>query len=189
MKLEEGNIKGAVHLVCSDDRPAPHTSQTLAALQHKHPPPAPDRRPACSPTSSERFEALQVLDVVVQRAIQSFPAGSAGGPDGVTPQHLKDLTAPGINGQLFNVLAEFTNLLLNGGLPDNIDEVIYGGNLLALQKKDGGIRPIAVGYTWRRLAAKCANAYVIGRMSIVLSPLQLGVGVPGGAEAAVHATR
>ena len=80
-------------------------------------------------------------------------------------------------------------MLLNGGLPESVSQILYGGRLLALKKKDGGIRPIAVGYTWRRLAAKCANAYVVGRMSQALEPLQLGVGVPGGAEAAIHATR
>ena len=51
------------------------------------------------------------------------------------------------------------------------------------------MRPIAVGYTWRRLAAKCANTYAVNKLSAQLAPIQLGVGVPGGAEAAVHATR
>src|SRR6218665_2719898 len=50
-------------------------------------------------------------------------------------------------------------------------------------------RPIAVGYTWRRLAAKGANSHAVSRLSQLLGPIQLGVGIPGGAEAAVHATR
>jgi len=41
----------------------------------------------------------------------------------------------------------------------------------------------------RQLAAKCANNYVIKRRSEALRPQQLGVGVPGGEEAAVHAAR
>ena len=41
----------------------------------------------------------------------------------------------------------------------------------------------------RRLAAKCANSFVIKRRSEELQPIQVGVGVAGGAEAAVHATR
>ena len=51
------------------------------------------------------------------------------------------------------------------------------------------MRPITVGYTLRRLAAKCANNHVIERRSKALQPQQLGVGVAGGAEAAVHAVR
>ena len=60
---------------------------------------------------------------------------------------------------------------------------------MALEKKSGGIRPIAIGYTWRRIAAKCANSYAIASLSSYLQPIQLGVGTPGGCEAAVHATR
>ena len=37
-----------------------------------------------------------------------------------------------------------------------------------------------VGYTLRRLAAKCANNAVITRRSQALQPQQLGVGVSGG---------
>ena len=48
---------------------------------------------------------------------------------------------------------------------------------------------IAIGYVIRRLATKCANHYVIVRRSESLKPIQLGVGVPGGAEAAVHVMR
>src|SRR6218665_812194 len=61
--------------------------------------------------------------------------------------------------------------------------------IIIKNKKSGGLRPIAIGYTWRRLASKCANAYAIPRLTSFLSPKQLGVGIPGGCEAAVHATR
>ena len=56
-------------------------------------------------------------------------------------------------------------------------------------KKDGGIRPIAVGYTLRLLAAKCANTHVFEERSRVQQPEQVGVGVAGGAETASHAMR
>ena len=57
------------------------------------------------------------------------------------------------------------------------------------KKKDDGIRPFAVGYTLRRLAAKCVNSHVITAKSNELKPIQVGVGVSGGAEAAFHAVR
>ena len=41
----------------------------------------------------------------------------------------------------------------------------------------------------RRLAAKCANSHVIKARSNELKPIKVGVGVSGGAEAAVHAVR
>ena len=58
-----------------------------------------------------------------------------------------------------------------------------------MEKKDGGIRPIAVGCTLRRLVAKIAGNKVTDNMSSLLAPRQLGFGVKGGAEAAVHAAR
>ena len=67
--------------------------------------------------------------------------------------------------------------------------MLFGGNLIALEKKSGGLRPIAVGYTLRRIAAKCANTYAASQLADYFSPIQLGVGIPGGCEAAVHATR
>jgi hypothetical protein len=60
---------------------------------------------------------------------------------------------------------------------------------MALEKKNGGIRPIAIGYTWRRIAAKCANSHATAVLADYLQPTQLGVATPGGCEAAVHATR
>ena len=57
------------------------------------------------------------------------------------------------------------------------------------KKKTGDVRQIAIGYTWRRLAAKCANAYALSAVGERLLPVQVGVGTPGGCEAAVHASR
>jgi len=67
--------------------------------------------------------------------------------------------------------------------------VLFGGYVIALEKKSGGIRPIAVGYTLRRIAAKCANSYVTNQVAGYFSPIQLGARTLGGSQAAVHATR
>ena len=60
---------------------------------------------------------------------------------------------------------------------------------MALAKKGGGVRPIAVGSVWRRLAIKCALSMVLERVKGLLHPQQLGVGVKGGVEAAIHSVR
>ena len=67
--------------------------------------------------------------------------------------------------------------------------ILLGGNLTAQVKKSDGIRLIAVGYTWRRLAATCANSYAINRLGDYFAPIQLGVGVNGGCKSAEYATR
>lgn len=90
---------------------------------------------------------------------------------------------------LLRAMTALVNLLLAGTCPQEIRTILFGGTLFALRKSSGGLRPIAIGYTWRRLASKCANAYAIPKVTSFLSPKQLGVGVPGGCEAAIHATR
>ena len=79
-------------------------------------------------------------------------------------------------------------IILSGIVPSAVRPVLFGGRLTALRKKCGGIRPIAVGSTLRRLAAKilCRRLRPLGG---VLAPTQLGFAVRSGCEAAIHATR
>src|SRR6218665_1841667 len=115
---------------------------------------------------------------------------AAAGPDGFRPGHLGDLVGfGGHTEQLVGALTDFINLLLRGDCPQEVRPILFGGNMIALNKDKGGLRPIAVGYIWRRLAAKCANRYAVARLTAHFAPLQLGIGVPGGGEAAVHATK
>ena len=78
-------------------------------------------------------------------------------------------------------------MVLQGDVPVDVRPLFFGASLVALRKKCGGVRPIAVGCTLRRLVAKVASFLVVGDMASLLSPRQLGYGVQGGAEAAVHA--
>ena len=86
-------------------------------------------------------------------AVRLFQPGSAGGLDG----HLKDLIYTGtgdVGRRLLSRLTDFVNICLAGRVPDAVKPVFCGVSLCALSKKGGGIRPIAVGCTWRRLVAK-----------------------------------
>jgi len=74
-------------------------------------------------------------------------------------------------------------------MPEEVRPFFFGASLVALRKSSGGVRPIAVGCTLRRLLAKVACNLVAADMSQLLPPLQLGYGVRGGSEAAVHAAR
>ena len=75
----------------------------------------------------------------------------------VLPGHLKTLLSyssaeAGVN--LFTTLTDFVNAILRGEVLDFAVSTFFGATLCALTKKDGGIRPIAVGNTLRKLAAK-----------------------------------
>ena len=184
-KIEDGNLQAAIRLICSDDAVTPHNAETLALLESKHPKALPDRELPARPRDTVAFQ-------VTCDAIRLFPAGSSGGPDGITPRHLLDLTVgQHVADSLLPSLTVFVNLLLRGDIPEIVRPIILGGGgkLIAVQKKTGGVRPIATGYVWRRLAAKCASRYATIKLAPLLSPLQLGIGVPNGCEAAVHSAR
>ena len=57
--------------------------------------------------------------------------------------------------------------------------------MVALGKKDGGIRPIAVGEVWLRLLGRIA-ARKVAKVGNRLAPAQYGVGFKGGAEVIIH---
>ena len=87
--IENGNIKAAVTILVSNEKPAADTLETLASLHDKH---------AHSgvaynhlPPDNVIYKALQVDEDDILRAIRSFPAGSSGGPDGLRPQHILEL--------------------------------------------------------------------------------------------------
>ena len=186
-KVEDGNIKAALRLLCSDDRPADSSDAVLAAMQARHPPAPFDKVSAPDPRS---FASLQLTETEVLKAIRSFPAGSSGGPDGLQPQHLLEMVACQANGaNLLSAVTGFVNMVLDGGCPASVSPIFFGAKLVTLEKKSGGVRPIAIGYTLRRLVAKCANFYAQKKLADYFAPLQVGVGVSGGCEAAVHASR
>ena len=92
-KLEEGDFTDAVRLTCSEDVLADMNEATYCALQQNHPSPHPGS--SIPPQPSQPSVMLAVSAVEIAEAITSFPNGSAGGPDGLRPQHLKDLINTG----------------------------------------------------------------------------------------------
>ena len=187
-KINDGNIKSALRLLLSDDKLAENNDDTYTKLQERHPVAAKDRRPPPAPSPLDI--CLQVSEQEVKHAVKSFPLGSAGGPDGLRPQHITDLVSCRDNGpSLLTIITAFVNMLLKGQCATDVIPFLFGANLTALTKKSGGIRPIAVGYYWRRLSAKCANSFATNKLATYFSPIQQGVGVPGGCEGAIHACR
>lgn len=188
-KLEEGVFRGAVRLASSAESVCSLNEKSLNLLKEKHPPAHSD---ATFPPPPSSQVSLTVNSSYVRKAVMSFPAGSTGGPDGLRPQHLKDLISPTLGevGVSFaEALASFVTLVISGNVPQPAAPFFFGASLLGCNKPDEGTRPIAIGCTLRRLAAKSLGNYVFEEMGSLLFPLQLGYGTRMGAEGAVHAAR
>jgi len=161
VKLEDGDISGAVRILFSDEAFASFDESTLQSLKSNNPPPKfaiakSDYESLLNP--SKFFECTKEE---IYKDILSFPSGSSGGLDGMKPQYLKDLTSPQLGENASNLLTALTdllNLMFKGKIPEILLPIFFGANLCALKKKDGGIRPIAIGNTLRRFASKICKA-------------------------------
>ena len=187
-KFAENDIRGAIRELSSEDTLAPDNNETLEKLQEKHP---------AAPTGISLPAAVEDSDAhipastnTVKAAILSFPAGSAGGPDGLKPGHLKNLIGAWEAGKkLLDSLCNLCNFVLKYEIPEDVRPIFFGANLCAFSKRDNGIRPIAVGTTFRRLITKTGLKSVSRGLGTFFRPNQLGYSSKGGCEAAVHAAR
>lgn len=190
-KISENDVKGAIRLLCSEDVLAENNLNTLKKLIEKHPKDEENQNFPDTPImKNNQKTTTSILDI--QKAIKSFRPGSAGGLDALRPQHLKDLVGEELGTASHNLLLSLSNIInhiLNNSVEKLISPILFGASLCALGKKDGGIRPIAVGMYIRRLAAKVACAKIKDKMGTFLRPIQLGFGTKCGSEIAVHAIR
>ena len=189
--MSDGDVKGALRLLTSGEETVLSTTENVAILQSKHPPAPPDfDLPPCPDQDVEQPTDATESDVIA--AINTFNSGSSAGLDGLRPAHLKDLiskSAGEAGARLVTALTALVNAAAAGQLPPCAREAFYSASLTALRKCDGGLRPIAVGSVYRRLATKVTLRPLTHELGQQLRPVQLGYGSPGGCEAAVHAAR
>ena len=159
------------------------TKEVVGDIQYKHP------RARESEAARKKdlrnispSAGLTLSSDVVLEAIRSFPRGSAGGPSGLKPQHLKDALAPGWGDEVIRHLTDLANQMSQGIMAQEARPYFMGATLTALQKPDGaGFRPVAAGETIRRMAAKSLWATCKQEVRESLEPVQLGVGTSMGA--------
>jgi len=134
MKLEEGNYKGAVRLISSEDSPESPSPSGILRLRDLHPGMPLDRGQVDQPGPT--IATAIFSSELTLKAVKSFPPGSSGGPDGLSPLHLRDLiSADGDEGPLLLALSSLTNLIISGGVPLGVRPFLFGGRLIALNKK------------------------------------------------------
>ena len=157
----------------------------ISTLQDKNP-----RRlhpfdiPSPQTNSSIQFTTKEVMFI-----LDSFPVASGAGPSKLSPDHPREALR-GITlmkqEYLIKAITDTVNILAAGKVIHNIAQYFCGANLFPLKNKDGGIRPISVGETLRRLVSKYLNTSVKKEAEMSFFPTQLGVGVKGGCEIIVH---
>ncbi len=183
----EGHYSKAVQALGSLGVASPDSPTALQELIVRHPLGALPLEVTDIPSN------LSVSCLQVSTAITRFPKGSSPGASQLRAQHLYDAicgtTVPAAQDCL-SALTKWINLLLSGKANPIIAPWLCGAPLTALIKKGGGVRPIAVGETIRRLTSRlCCSAVFPSLPDTFIPEGQVGVGVKRGLEAAIHGTR
>ena len=175
--LKAGSIKKAARRPVAEPLADinPETIQQLLALHPQSDPPRiphPDAPP------------LLLTHKILKKVIKRFPRASAAGLSGLTFEQLGAALKGSMN--MRDQVITFVNRALRGDLQPMPE--MLASRLLALQKSKGGIRPIAVGEVFMRFCCLCAIE-LCSDAGPGLAPIQLGVGVAGGAQCIGHALR
>ena len=174
--------------ILASDGVAPDNVQKFRELKNLHPL---EEEPRLQ-LQDYSCQAHQFDEPTVFGQIEAFPNFSTAGPSKVYPGHLLhavNCAASDQSKQAITSITKLVNLASRGQLPVSVAPVFCSASLTVLKKLKGGVRPIAVGEVLRRLVAKCIAKQTQTESAELFSSKQLGVGVKGGAESMIHATK
>lgn len=190
--IKEGEVGRAFQFLTSSSLRAAPSEETVQRLAEKHPVRDTDVGEDVLSHSISDQEALVLPDSVIHRALWKAPRGSSPGVDGLRFEHLQDLLrergSPS-SGRLLQSLSSLVNLAQSGSLPPWFYSFVAGANLVALDKGNGDVRPIAMGCTWRKLIARALADHCREDFASFFQPFQFGVASSCGAETVLHTVR
>ena len=111
--------------------------------------------------------------------------GAAGGPSGLTSEHLRPILMCPTDSQKFWKMGQE---LARARVPDEIVRAIRMGRLTALQKKSGGVRGLVAGDIVRRLVARTVAQQLESAVKIATAPFQFALSTRAGSECVVLQT-
>jgi hypothetical protein len=117
-----------------------------------------------------------------------LPRAIAADMSGWRYEHFAAMSLCGL-GELLYTLAHRLAVSPSLPLPFGLLHYFAGAILLPLSKHNGGVRPVAVGITLRRVIGRAIMAGHKQAFAEFFSPLQVGVAVQGGGELPAHAVR
>ena len=180
--VTEKQIRRAAQRLHSTTAMADLTDATVRAQLVRLHPPLPDG--AVIPARPGGSSAIILEDdEEMRRLLRSSNNGSAGGPSGWAGNMLSSLVESALcRAGIITLLSD----IVNNNLPDQARQYLLSSRMVGLSKPDRGVRPIAIGEVFYRLAAVLAVRRVTAAASALLVPHQYGIGVASGAERILH---
>ena len=115
--------------------------------------------------------------------MRSAKRGAAGGPSGMTMEHLRPLLDSPKDLKLFFKMAES---LARAEVPDAVTQTIRMGRMTALRKPSGGVRGIVAGDIIRTLVARTMAQQLGPQVEAATSPFQYALSTRAGSECVAH---
>jgi hypothetical protein len=173
--LSNGNTTRAAN--CINANPLAQVTPALTAQLQALRPAEPPLQVRTLDTPPLAITAGHLAKVLVKLA-----KGKAGGPSGWTYEHVN--AAAFADPSCMDALLRFINPLVKGTLPHLVQ--LLDCHLVATHKPGSGIQPIAIGKVWVQIPGLCALA-ANPTAGQGLQSLQVGEGLPRGAECVGHA--
>lgn len=140
------------------------------------------------PRKSDNNRLLTVDDEILFKALKTIDNGSAPGPSLWSPKYLHEIA---LNPEAKKGIVALLRMLLNDEMSAELKQLFLASHLLAIPKiKDGaqaGLRPIAVGDVFLRLASRVAFSKLPSGQRLFPNNIQMGCNIKGGPQAAIHA--
>ena len=147
------------------------------------------RPPRAREDLSEEVRAFQprapfVLDQdTFLECLRTAKRGAAGGPSGMTIEHIRSLLeSPNDSSLLFRAAEE----LSRGNMPDEVIRMLRMGRMTALQKPRGGVRGIVAGDIVRRLVSRAMAKQLGEAFEQATAPYQYALSTRAGCECVSH---
>ena len=161
---------------------------TFAQLTNptRRPPPLPQAREPIPQTlmTHEPDVPFELEEVRFLQNLRSAKKGAAGGPSGMTTDHIRPVLDNVRDSHLFFTVAE---QLSRAHTPQVIVNIIRMGRMTALQKDYGGVRGIVAGDIIRRLVARTVAQQLSPIVERVTAPFQYAMTTRAGTECVAHA--
>ena len=130
-------------------------------------------------------QALVLDATLFSKCLASAPSGSAPGPGGCTNEMLKVCLDDAEVSQLLFLAAQD---MARAQIPESARTFMLA-TMTALQKKDGGVRGIATGTSFRRLVAKTLARQFGKVVESTCAPFQFALSTRAGTDCVGHAVR
>ena len=164
---------------------APKDESTLNELRNRRP----QEQLREIPDDVLRFQPaapLQLDRSLFAQSLRGAPSGSSAGPGGCSYEMFRVLLDDHEGLLLLTAAAED---FARGDVPEGIFSAFMLATMTALQKREGGVRGIATGTSFRRLVAKTLARQFMEQVESTCAPFQFALSTRAGTDCVGHAIR